>query len=84
MPKYLVTMSAVTPGSSTTQATGRSPRGQSDIPMTAASATRGCAISSFSSMTELIHSPPDLITALDRSARSHPSAVKWSNEPGSS
>ena len=35
--------------------------------MTAASATSGDAASRFSSSTEEIHSPPDLMTSFDRS-----------------
>ena len=35
--------------------------------MTAASKTSGWAITAFSSSTEEIHSPPDLITSLVRS-----------------
>ena len=54
-------------GRRTTQATGRSPQRASATPMTAASDTPGWAMSSFSSSTELIHSPPDLITSLARS-----------------
>jgi catechol 2,3-dioxygenase len=59
--------SALAPARSTTQASGRSPQRLSGIPITAASCTAGCAISSFSSSTEEIHSPPDLITSLIRS-----------------
>ena len=58
---------ASAPGRSTTQASGRSPQRLSGIPITAASCTDGCAISSFSRSTEEIHSPPDLITSLIRS-----------------
>ena len=36
-------------------------------PITAASAISGCAIARFSSSIELIHSPPDLMTSLERS-----------------
>ncbi len=36
-------------------------------PITAASATAGCATAAFSRSIELIHSPPDLITSLERS-----------------
>jgi 3,4-dihydroxyphenylacetate 2,3-dioxygenase len=59
--------SAVAPARSTTQASGRSPQRLSGTPITAASCTAGCAISSFSRSTEEIHSPPDLITSLIRS-----------------
>jgi 3,4-dihydroxyphenylacetate 2,3-dioxygenase len=59
--------SAVAPARSTTQASGRSPQRWSEMPITAASCTAGCAISSFSRSTEEIHSPPDLITSLIRS-----------------
>ena len=59
--------SALAPGRSTTQASGRSPQRSSWIPITAASCTAGCAISRFSRSTEEIHSPPDLMTSLIRS-----------------
>ena len=59
--------SALAPERSTTQASGRSPQRLSGMPITAASCTAGCAISSFSRSTEEIHSPPDLITSLIRS-----------------
>ena len=36
-------------------------------PITAASCTPGCATAMFSRSMELIHSPPDLITSLERS-----------------
>ena len=39
----------------------------SGIAITAASATAGCAMSAFSSSTDEIHSPPDLITSFERS-----------------
>src|SRR6476659_8364628 len=51
----------------TTHANGRSCHRGSGTPMTLASTTSGCAIKWFSSSTELIHSPPDLITSLARS-----------------
>ena len=51
----------------TTHASGRSCQRGSGTPMTLASTTSGCAIKWFSSSTELIHSPPDLITSLARS-----------------
>ena len=38
------------------------------MPMTAASLTAGWAMITFSRSTELIHSPPDLIRSLVRSA----------------
>ena len=50
------------------QANGRSAQRGWAIPITAASATAGCAMIAFSSSTELIHSPPDLIRSLVRSA----------------
>lgn len=46
---------------------GRSPHFLSGMPITAASFTPGCPTASFSMATELIHSPPLLITSLDRS-----------------
>ena len=55
------------PGTSTTQASGRSSQRSSGTATTAASRTAGWAISWFSSSTELIHSPPDLMTSLLRS-----------------
>ena len=57
------------PGSSTTQASGRSDQRGWGTPMTAASLIFGWAMSSFSSSTEEIHSPPDLIRSLVRSTR---------------
>ena len=56
-----------TPSRTTTVASGRSPHRSSGTPTTLASTTSGCAISVFSSSTEEIHSPPDLMTSLDRS-----------------
>ena len=55
------------PPCSTTQASGRSVQRSSGLAITAASSTSGCAISAFSSSTEEIHSPPDLIRSLARS-----------------
>ena len=55
------------PSRSTTVASGRSPHRSSGTPTTQASSTAGWAISAFSSSTEEIHSPPDLITSLARS-----------------
>ena len=46
---------------------GRSLHRSSGTAITAASATAGWAITSFSSSTDEIHSPPDLITSLARS-----------------
>ena len=57
----------VAPSRSTTVASGRSPQRSSGTPTTQASSTAGWAISAFSSSTELIHSPPDLMTSLARS-----------------
>src|SRR3954449_11133871 len=57
----------VAPSRSTTDASGRSCHFSSGIPTTAASRTSGCAIRAFSRSTDEIHSPPDLITSLDRS-----------------
>ena len=89
----------VAPSSSTTQASGRSDHFGSGTPMTAASRIGGWAISSFSSSTEEIHSPPDLMRSLVRSTRrtwprslivatspvrSQPSSVKLSPARGSS
>src|SRR5207302_11022431 len=58
---------AAAPSLSTTAASGRSSHFTSGIAITAASATAGCAISAFSSSTDEIHSPPDLITSFERS-----------------
>jgi hypothetical protein len=49
------------------QARGRSSQRGSGTPITAASSTSGWPISVFSRSTEETHSPPDLITSLDRS-----------------
>ena len=54
-------------GSSTTATSGRSLQRSSGTAITAASTTPGWAMTSFSSSTEEIHSPPDLITSLVRS-----------------
>jgi fatty-acyl-CoA synthase len=59
--------STVAPSRRTTDANGLSVHFSSGIPTTAASSTSGWAISAFSSSTEEIHSPPDLITSFDRS-----------------
>src|SRR5262249_43743876 len=58
---------AVCPSRTTTTASGRSCHLSSGIAITAASASAGCAISWFSSATDEIHSPPDLITSFARS-----------------
>src|SRR5215213_5354 len=58
---------ALCPGLRTTTASGRSCHFGSGIAITAASATAGCAISAFSRSTDEIHSPPDLMTSLERS-----------------
>src|SRR6185503_3559903 len=58
---------AVAPSRSTTAASGRSSHFASGTATTAASATAGCAISAFSSSTDEIHSPPDLMTSFERS-----------------
>ncbi len=55
------------PPCSTTAASGRSAHFSSGTAITAASATAGCAMSAFSSSTDEIHSPPDLITSFERS-----------------
>ena len=55
------------PSSRTTATIGRSLHRSSGTAMTAASTTSGWAITSFSSSTEEIHSPPDLMTSLVRS-----------------
>ena len=57
------------PCSSTTQASGRSLQRSSGIAITAASRTAGDRRARFSSSTEEIHSPPDLIRSLARSVR---------------
>ena len=58
---------ALCPSRSTQTASGRSSHFSCGIAITAASAIAGCAISAFSSSTDEIHSPPDLITSLERS-----------------
>ena len=55
------------PASLRTIRIGRSSHFGSGTPTTAASATSGCAMMLFSRSTELIHSPPDLMTSLARS-----------------
>ena len=52
---------------STTTSRGRSSHFGCFTPITAAWATAGCAMASPSMSIELIHSPPDLITSLERS-----------------
>src|SRR4028119_1208323 len=59
---------AVSPSRTTTQASGRSSHFGCGMPMTAASFTAGWLMIAFSRSTELIHSPPDLIRSLVRSA----------------
>ena len=54
-------------GRSTTQHSGRSCQRSSGTAITAASKTAGWAIRRPSSSTELIHSPPDLMTSFERS-----------------
>jgi len=86
---------ADSPSLRTTAASGRSCQRGCAMPMTAASATAGCAIRWFSSSTELIHSPPDLTRSFVRSdsrmlpcrsiaptspVRSQPSEVKDSGD----
>jgi hypothetical protein len=46
---------------------GRSSHFGCGTPMTAASATSGWPTAAFSRSMELIHSPPDLMTSLERS-----------------
>ena len=58
---------AVCPSRRTQTASGRSSHFSCGIAITAASAIEGCAIRAFSSSTDEIHSPPDLITSLERS-----------------
>src|SRR5690606_30925667 len=53
----------------TTQASGRSAHFGWGTPITAASATAGWPMISFSRSTDEIHSPPDLMTSLVRSTR---------------
>src|SRR5712692_7190308 len=57
------------PSRSTTTARGRSTHFGCDTATTAASFTAGWPIRAFSTATELIHSPPDLIRSLVRSVR---------------
>ena len=58
---------SVSPGSTTTQASGRSTHRSWGTPITAASTTFGCDMIAFSSCTELIHSPPDFTRSFVRS-----------------
>src|SRR3954470_14934094 len=58
---------SVSPGFSTTQASGRSDHLGWLTPITAASATFGWPMIAFSRSTEEIHSPPDLMTSFVRS-----------------
>ena len=53
----------------TTEASGRSPHFSSGTPTTVASWIEGWPIRAFSRSTEEIHSPPDLMTSLERSVR---------------
>ena len=62
--------STVASGTRTTVASGRSPHFGSGTPTTEASMTSGWAMRAFSRSTELIHSPPDLMTSLARSVSS--------------
>src|ERR1700760_2462987 len=55
------------PGLGTTATSGRSDHLGSGTAITAASKTSGWAMTAFSSSTEEIHSPPDLITSFVRS-----------------
>ena len=55
------------PSSGTTHTSGRSPQRSSGRAITAASCTSGWAITSFSSVTDEIHSPPDFTTSFARS-----------------
>ena len=59
---------ADSPSLRTTQASGRSSHFGCGMPMTAASFTAGWLMIAFSRSTELIHSPPDLMRSLVRSA----------------
>ena len=77
---------SASPGSkpffSETKALTTSPTISSGLPMTPASATAGCAMIAFSRSTELIHSPPDLMTSLARSvSRRKPSADRLPTSP---
>src|SRR5207244_13292310 len=68
-PRRCSTMSAAVveaPSRTTTQHSGRSAQRSSGLAITAASITSGCDMTSFSSSTDEIHSPPDLIMSLDR------------------
>ena len=58
---------ALWPSFKTTTASGRSAHFSCGIAITAASATAGCPMILFSSSTDEIHSPPDLITSFERS-----------------
>ncbi len=55
------------PGFLTASSRGRSSHFGWGTPMTAASAMAGWPTATFSRSMELIHSPPDLITSLERS-----------------
>ena len=68
-------MDSVEPSSSTTHASGRSPHRSSGTPITAASRISGWAISSFSSSTDEIHSPPGLDEVLRAVDEADPSAL---------
>ena len=57
----------VCPSRATQTASGRSSHFSLGTAITAASAIAGWPISAFSSATDEIHSPPDLITSFDRS-----------------
>ena len=57
----------VAPGLGTTTSSGRSSHLGWRQAMTAASCTAGWAMAMFSRSIELIHSPPDLMTSLERS-----------------
>ena len=72
---------AVASGRSTTQHSGRSCHFSSGTAITAASKTAGWAMTVTSSSTELIHSPPDLMTSFVRSLttmKPSPSSVPMS------
>lgn len=67
---------AAEPGRKVTNANGRSSQRVSGTPITAASTTSGWLTRVVSRCTELIHSPPDLITSLARSVSvRYPSAL---------
>ena len=75
MKPSIASASSVAPGLHTTTSSGRSCQRGCGTAITAACNTAGWPMARFSSSTELIHSPPDLITSLLRS-------VSWMRPSG--